>query len=166
MFLWNNRNTNPFKYYIHWSFYFVMNVRRNVSYLENYYFLEGFLTMKLNSNLFYFPGPYYRLHCFETFSIMIVYKRISWFYRCFWCHQRSNPLFWIKKTFLAPCCFFLALSHMAGLIETGFPFLCIHLLEQTKTPKHDFFRMFTLWLLVFLIAHPEVCFLASSQLGE
>ena len=74
--------------------------------------------------------------------------------------------FGLEKTLLAPCCFFLALSHIAGLIETGFPFLCIHLLEQTKTPKHDFFRIFTLWLLVFLIAHPEVCFFASSQLGE
>ena len=144
----------------------MIKIKRNVSYLENHYFLEGFFTIKYNSNLYFFPELDHRLDCFENFAIMMVYFIISCIYRCFWCHQRSSPLFWILKTLLAPCCFFLALSHIAGLIETGFPFLCIHLLEQTKTPKHDFFRMFTLWLLVFLIAHPEVCFFASSQLGE
>lgn len=65
-----------------------------------------------------------------------------------------------------PCCFFLALSHIAGLRWTVPPVGSIHLLEHTRTPRHDFFNMCTLWLLVFLIAHPEACLFASSLLGE
>ena len=105
----NNRNTNPFKYYIHWSFYSAMKIKRNVSYLYNYYFLERFLTIKSSSNLFYFPELDYRLDCSENFAIMMVYNVISWFYRCFWCHQRSNPLFWIKKNFACTLLLFSSL---------------------------------------------------------
>ena len=72
-------------------------------------------------------------------------------------------LFW---DWIKPCCFFRALSHIAGLMQTCFPLRCIHLLEQTRTPRQDFFRMFTLWLFVLRMAHPEVCFFASSQFGE
>ena len=79
--------------------------------------------------------------------------------------KRLNPPF-DNLLSSAPCCFLRALSHIAGRMETVFPFLWIHLFEQTRTPKHDFFKMLTLWLLVFRIAHPDVCFLASSELGE
>lgn len=64
-----------------------------------------------------------------------------------------------------PCCFLRALSQIAGLIVTGFPFFWIHRLLQTRTPKHDFLRILTLWLFVFRMAQPELCFLASSQLS-
>ena len=40
-----------------------------------------------------------------------------------------------------------------------------HLSEHTSTPRHDFLRMCTLWLLVLRMAHPEECRLASSLLG-
>ena len=106
---------------------------------------------------------------FLIFWILYVRKKTAHgiHLRCLWIDvvKRLNPPF-INLWYSAPCCFLRALSHIAGLMETGFPFLCIHLFEQTRTPKHDFFKILTLWLLVFRIAHPDVCFLASSELGE
>ena len=64
-----------------------------------------------------------------------------------------------------PICFFLALSQMAGLMVTWLPPGKIHLLEQINTPKQDFFRMFTLWLFVFLMAQPLEWRLASSHVA-
>ena len=64
-----------------------------------------------------------------------------------------------------PICFFLALSQIAGLIVTWAPLGKRHLLEQIKTPRQDFLRIFTLWLFVFLMAHPLEWRLASSQLA-
>lgn len=61
-----------------------------------------------------------------------------------------------------PCCFFLALSQIAGLKWTLSPFESVHLKEHTSTPRQLFFKMCTLWLLVFLMAHPDECLLASS----
>ena len=61
-----------------------------------------------------------------------------------------------------PCCFLRALSQMAGLRWTLSPLGSAHLIEHTSTPKQDFLRMCTLWLLVLLIAQPEACLLASS----
>ena len=38
--------------------------------------------------------------------------------------------------------------------HTVFPLGRRHRLEQTRTPRQDFLRMLTLWLLVFLMAQP------------
>lgn len=37
--------------------------------------------------------------------------------------------------------------------------------EQTSTPRQDFLRIWTLWLLVLRMAQPEVCRFASSHVG-
>ena len=62
-----------------------------------------------------------------------------------------------------PSCFFLALSHMAGLRDTLPPLSRTQVLLQTRTPRQDFLRMLTLWLLVLRIAHPLECLRASSH---
>ena len=64
------------------------------------------------------------------------------------------------------CCFFRALSQMAGLKWTRSPLSSMQFLLQTKTPRQDFLRICTLWLLVFLIAHPLACLRASSESGR
>ena len=58
---------------------------------------------------------------------------------------------------------FFTLSQIAGLRCTLPPLGSTQDLVHTRTPKHDFFKIFTLWLLVFLIAHPDECLRASSQ---
>uniref|UniRef100_A0A1B0A4Y9 Uncharacterized protein n=1 Tax=Glossina pallidipes TaxID=7398 RepID=A0A1B0A4Y9_GLOPL len=55
---------------------------------------------------------------------------------------------------------------MAGLKLTLLPLGNLHLSEHSKTPRQLFFNMLILWLLVFLIAQPDECFLASSLLAE
>ena len=106
----------------------------------------------------------------HTYILNTVVKKMNSHDILLWWFWWLPPKDWILRNtnglYNAPCCFLRALSHIAGLIDTGFPFLWIHLLEQTRTPKHDFFKMLTLWLLVFRIAHPDVCFFASSELGE
>ena len=62
-----------------------------------------------------------------------------------------------------PSCFFLALSHIAGLRDTLPPLSRTQVLLQTRTPRQDFLRMLTLWLLVLRIAHPLECRRASSH---
>lgn len=54
---------------------------------------------------------------------------------------------------------------MAGLRCTLSPPGRMHLKEQTRTPRQLFLRMCTLWLLVFLMAQPLACLLASSLLA-
>ena len=64
------------------------------------------------------------------------------------------------------CCFCRALSHMAGLSCRRVPSESVQPLEQTTTPRHDFLRIWQLWLLVFLIAQPDKClcaFLSSPE---
>lgn len=60
-----------------------------------------------------------------------------------------------------PNCFFRALSQIAGRRRSsphavGPPNL--HLFEHMRTPKQDFFKMWTLWLFVFRMAQPELRF--------
>lgn len=64
-----------------------------------------------------------------------------------------------------PCCFFRALSQIAGRKCTLDPSESRHRAEHTSTPRQLFFKICTLWLFVFLMAHPEACLLASSQPG-
>lgn len=61
-----------------------------------------------------------------------------------------------------PCCFFRALSQIAGRKWICSPFGNEQLAVQTRTPKQLFFRILTLWLFVLRIAHPEICLRASS----
>ena len=52
---------------------------------------------------------------------------------------------------------------MAGLRDTLPPLSRTQVLLQTRTPRQDFLRMLTLWLLVLRIAHPLECLRASSH---
>lgn len=64
------------------------------------------------------------------------------------------------------CCFCRALSQMAGRSCSREPSARPQPREQTTTPRHDFFRIWQLWLLVFLMAHPDRClwaFLSSAR---
>lgn len=70
--------------------------------------------------------------------------------------------------FFLLCCFCLALSQMAGRSCSLDPSAKVQPREQTTTPKHDFFRIWQLWLLVFRIAQPERwrCAFLSSAVDE
>lgn len=87
---------------------------------------------------------------------------------CSLCYTKNaiRIVFFFSCLIWLPCCFFLALSQMAGLRWTCSPVSRMHRLEQSRTPRHDFLRIWTLWLLVFLIAQPEPCRRASSQSGR
>lgn len=64
-----------------------------------------------------------------------------------------------------PCCFLRALSQMAGRMCTRPPPGSAQRAEHTSTPRQDFLRMCTLWLLVLRMAQPEAWRLASSLLA-
>lgn len=61
-----------------------------------------------------------------------------------------------------PICFLLALSQMAGRRCTFRPDSSMQSIEQTRTPRQDFFSIRALWLLVLRMAQPLTCLLASS----
>ena len=48
----------------------------------------------------------------------------------------------------------IVIGYRLKLRHTVFPLGSRHRLEQTRTPRQDFLRMLTLWLLVFLMAQP------------
>lgn len=67
------------------------------------------------------------------------------------------------------CCFCRALSQMAGRSCSLHPSVSVQPREQTTTPKQDFFRIWQLWLLVFLMAQPDRClwaFLSSAATSK
>lgn len=65
-------------------------------------------------------------------------------------------------TVCVPCCFLRALSQMAGRRWTFSPLGRAQRIEHTRTPRHDFLSICTLWLFVLRIAQPDAWRLASS----
>lgn len=60
----------------------------------------------------------------------------------------------LPDTVLSLCCFSRALSQMAGRSCRREPLGRAQARAHTTTPRHDFFRMWPLWLLVLRMAQP------------
>ena len=74
-----------------------------------------------------------------------------------YCERKNDYVFLSEPSYI---------SRLAGFparLPTWLPLGRTQRREQTRTPRQDFLRMLTLWLLVFRIAQPLECRRASSQ---